>query len=288
MTMMEMAYGPEALHKFDLHAAPSRAHTAPLIVFVHGGAWRSEDKSQHADLARTLVRLTGFPVAVPNYRLTTPQTPIQHPTHASDVLRFLHFLTTWSGPTASKPPSQLYLLGHSCAAHMLASILLASPFPELIPSQDVLQAVRAVIISEGIYDVDILLRSFPGYREWFIANTFGDLSAYPDVNAASYPSRPGGEHIRWFVLHSSGDVLVDQLQSEIMVAHLSSIAAIGASLDASESLPSVSKNFDELHEGHNELLRGETYPRLVADFIADVATPTEWLTYKIVDAVADP
>lgn len=127
--------------------------------------------------------------------------------------------------------------------------------------------MRGVVISEGIYDVDVLLRSFPGYREWFIANTFGDLSAYPDVNVASYPSRAGGEHICWFVLHSSGDVLVDQLQSEIMFAHLSSIAGIAAPA-ASESPATVSKNFDELHEGHNELLKGEIYPRLIADFIA--------------------
>ena len=205
---------------------------------------------------------------MPNYRLTTPQTPIQHPAHASDILRLLHFLTTWAGPTPSDPsPSRLYLLGHSCSAHMLASVLLASPFPDLTPSRDVLQAVGGVVISEGIYDVDVLLRSFPGYREWFIANTFGDLSAYPDVNVTSYPSRAGGEHIRWLVLHSSGDVLVDQLQSEIMFAHLSSIATIGVPA-ASESLLTVSKNFDELHEGHNELLRGEIYPRLIADFIA--------------------
>ncbi|PIL24122.1 hypothetical protein GSI_13874 [Ganoderma sinense ZZ0214-1] len=277
--VMDIAYGPDALHTFDFYPAPSSAHTAPLLVFVHGGAWRSEDKSQHADLAHTLVRLTGISVVVPDYRLTTPQTPIRHPAHASDILRFLHFLITWRGPAASDlPPSRLYLLGHSCSAHMLASTLLASPFPELTPSQDVLQAVRGVVISEGIYDIDILLRSFPGYREWFIANTFGDLSGYPDVNVASYPSRAGGEHIRWLVLHSSGDVLVDQLQSEIMFAHLSSIADIGATaveLSGSESVPRVSKNFDELHEGHNELLRGEIYPRLVADFIATDAVASE-------------
>ena len=162
---------------------------------------------------------------------------------------------------------------------MLASILLASPFPELTPSQSLLQAVRGVVVSEGIYDVDALLRSFPGYREWFIANTFGDHATYPDVNVASYQTRPGGEHIRWLVLHSSGDVLVDQLQSEIMYAHLSSIA-----ITSDESVPPaatgprprVSKNFDELSEAHNELLKGVVYPRIVADFIAtDVAAPLE-------------
>ncbi|TBU65686.1 alpha/beta-hydrolase [Dichomitus squalens] len=273
---MEIAYGPEALHKFDFHAAPGSVRPAPLIVFVHGGAWRSEDKSQHADLARSLARLSGFPVAVPNYRLTTPRTPLQHPAHASDVLRFLHFLTTWSGPAAEDPPpTRLYLLGHSCSAHILASILLTSPFPELTPSPSLLLAVRAVVVSEGIYDVDALLRSFPAYREWFIADTFGDHAAYPDVNVASYPVQPGGEHIRWLVLHSSGDVLVDQLQSDIMYAHLSSMA-ITSDVPATTASPrpKVSKNFDELSEDHNELLAGVVYPRIVADFVTvDAAAP---------------
>ena len=207
---------------------------------------------------------------MPNYRLTTAQNALQHPGHASDVLRFLNFLSSWSGPgphpsgPGTKVPAQFVLLGHSCAAHILASILLASPFPELAPSPQLLAATRAVVLSEGIYDVDALLRSFPDYKAWFIANTFGDRDAYPDVNVASHALRPGGEHIRWLVLHSSGDVLVDQLQSETMYAHLSAVTGT----DPSSKLPMVSRNFDELEEGHNELLKGSVYPRIVADFVA--------------------
>ncbi|KAI0748259.1 alpha/beta-hydrolase [Daedaleopsis nitida] len=254
---MEISYGENAYHRFDYYPAAGHAHTAPLVVFVHGGAWRSEDKADHAQLARSLVGLTHCPVAVPNYRLTTPQDPVEHPAHASDVLRFLHFLSSWSGPHAPEP----------CSAHILGSILLASPFDALAPSPQLLAATRAVVLSEGIYDIDLLLRSFPSYKQWFIANAFGERASYPDVNVASYALRPGAAHIRWLVLHSSGDVLVDQLQSDAIYAHLSTLAG-----------PLASKNFDDLKDGHNELLKGSVYPRIVADLVAALTSDTALAT----------
>ncbi|KAH9901063.1 alpha/beta-hydrolase [Cubamyces lactineus] len=269
---MEVAYGPEALHKLDYYAPPadSSRHQQALVVFVHGGAWRSEDKADHAGLARTLVSLTGCAVAVPNYRLTTSDCPIHHPSHADDVLRALHFLATWSGP--QPPPSALYVLGHSCSAHILASIFLASPFPSLTPSPQLIAITRGILLSEGIYDIDALLRSFPNYKQWFIAPAFGDHDAYPDVNVASYPLRSGADHIRWLIIHSKGDSLVDQLQSDTIFSHLS----ILASQIPSGPRPMVQKNFDEIQEDHNELLTGTVYPRIIADFVAqDISSSTD-------------
>ncbi|RPD66278.1 alpha/beta-hydrolase [Lentinus tigrinus ALCF2SS1-7] len=263
---MEHSYGDDASHRFDYYAPPGEAQLGPLLVWVHGGAWRSEDKADYADLARSLVRRTGCPVAVPNYRLTSPQNPVQHPAHASDLLHFLHFL--FKSPDAQHahgqpqcPPPGLVLIGHSCSAHMLSSILLSGPHPQLEPTPQLLAATKAVIVSEGIYDVDALLHSFPAYKEWFIANAFGDRATYPDVNVASYPSRLGSEHIHWLVLHSKGDLLVDLLQSETMYAHLASLGS------------KVTKNFDDLQDNHNDLLHGDVYARIVAEFVATVRAP---------------
>ena len=49
-----------------------------------------------------------------------------------------------------------------------------------------------------------------------------------------------------------------------MYAHLAAVTGT----DASSKPPMVYKNFDELEEGHNELLKGSVYPRIVADFVA--------------------
>ncbi|OSD08724.1 alpha/beta-hydrolase [Trametes coccinea BRFM310] len=266
---MEIAYGPHSAHRLDYYCPASNSinnnQQHALIVFVHGGAWRSEDKADHAALARALLDRTGCAVAVPNYRLTTPDNPIQHPSHSQDVLRSLHFLSTWSGPEPSKPlppPSRLYLLGHSCSAHILASIFLNSPYDELTPSPELLAATRGIACSEGIYDIDRLLHSFPTYKEWFIAPAFGNKEDFSHANVASYPLRRGGEHIRWLIIHSDADTLVDQLQSQTMYDHLCTLAA-GSSSPATR----IEKNFDELKEEHNDLLKGEVYPRIIADFV---------------------
>ncbi|KAI0673091.1 alpha/beta-hydrolase [Trametes maxima] len=266
---LSAAYGPHASHRFDYYPPPAPPAPPAVLVFVHGGAWRSEDKADHAALARTLVVRTGCPVAVPNYRLTTHDAPHQHPSHAQDVLLFLHFLSTWPGPSPKSPqppPSHIYLLGHSCAAHILGSIFLASPYAELTPDPHLLSISRAILLSEGIYGIDALLRSFPTYKQWFIAAAFGDHDAYPHVNVASYPLRPGAEHIRWLIIHSKGDVLVDQLQSESMYAHLSALAQGAPSCGLPG--PMVDKSFDELEENHNELLQGTVYPRIIAEYVA--------------------
>ncbi|KAI0306523.1 Alpha/Beta hydrolase protein [Multifurca ochricompacta] len=214
------------LHRFDLfvpHRPPQRP-VAPLICFVHGGAWRSEDKEEYSDLARSLAVHTSFPVVVPNYQLTKPDHKVQHPAHAQDILQLLTFLLSWSGPPECQvipyDPHRIFLMGHSCSAHMLASILLKSLETSLVPSSALLQAVKGVIFSEGIYDIDTLLHSFPTYRDWFIVNTFGDLPTYAQYSVTKAPLRDGTNHIRWILIHSRGDTLVDKRQSQAIVEKL--------------------------------------------------------------------
>ncbi|KAH8833839.1 hypothetical protein DL96DRAFT_1703477 [Flagelloscypha sp. PMI_526] len=149
--------------QFDLYAPPS-SNQRPLLCFVHGGAWRSEDKSQHADLARKLAIATGVLL------------------HAADILQYLVYAVANSAGLYD--PSKLFLIGHSCSAHMLASIVLDSSHvdPSLTPPQNVLDAVQGLILSEGIYSLTQLLVRFPKYNEWFIEAAFGSNVKQYDVN----------------------------------------------------------------------------------------------------------
>ncbi|KAF8654143.1 hypothetical protein AX16_003673 [Volvariella volvacea WC 439] len=254
--------------RFDIHLPSASDESYPLICFIHGGAWRSEDKAIHAQLALRLVAATGFPVAVPNYRLT-PQTDadgpaFRHPGHAQDTLQFLGFISAWQGPAGLRPvynPQRLYLIGHSCSAHMLSCIFLDSSnaSPSLTPSPSLSQSVRAIIMSEGIYDLDLLLGRFPDYRDWFISRTFGPRSSYAEFSVTNYPLRTTS--IRWFVIHSQGDTLVDLAQSEAMFKYLCSLH---------ESIQgSVTANMTELKEEHNDILKSDAYTRIVTDFVLD-------------------
>ncbi|CAL1704881.1 unnamed protein product [Somion occarium] len=227
----------------------------------HGG-----HKSEHAILAQRLAAHTSFPVVIPNYRLTKPETPIKHPTHTEDLLQFLNFILEWEGPQNHPHPydsSKLYIIGHSCSAHMLTSIYFTpalphAALPSLVPSKKLLESTQAIALSEGIYDIDLLINSFPQYKSWFIANAFDDLTSYAPFNTTAYNLHEGSEHIHWLILHSRDDTLVDAKQSVKFKDHIESI------LGKEKVLWDMS-----LKGEHDQMLREAEYPRVVGQFILD-------------------
>lgn len=253
--------------QFDFYSPP--APTRSIVVFVHGGAWRAEDKADHAALAQSLCKHTQLAVAVPNYRLT-PSNPqagddvFRHPGHAEDLLHFLEFLIQWPGPDGitgvGGGTRRLYLIGHSCSAHMLASIFLDSSkvTPSLGPSATLLEAVKAIVMSEGIYDIPLLLSSFPAYLGWFIANTFGQHDSYDQFSTTHLPLR--SSDIRWYIIHSKDDTLVDEIQSQKMYDRLHTLLG-------SKAAEGVSKNMDQITGDHNAIFKGDAYVRTVGDYI---------------------
>lgn len=238
-------------------------YTMIMTNTVHIELPISEDKKDHGDLARNLAVYTSFPVAVPNYRLTSPDNKLQHPAHAQDILQFLTFLLSWPGPPGcpSPPynPDKMFLMGHSCSAHMLASIILDSSELALVSSPELLRAIRGVIFSEGIFDIDALLQSFPTYRNSFITNAFGDLPNYNQYLVTSTPLREGASHIHWLIIHSRGDTLVDMTQSEGIYERLRSLHEGGSGR--------VLKSLDDLEDEHDAILQSGKFYQMVGDFI---------------------
>ncbi|KAF7295014.1 Esterase lipase [Mycena indigotica] len=222
----------------------------------------SDDKSAHRAFATKLVEATQCRVIVPNYRLTpqviTPETKFEHPGHAEDILAFLTFLPTWAelGGVSDK---SVHLLGHSAGAHILASILLDSSAvtPSLMPSPIVTKMVHGVILSEGIYDIELLLERFPSYRQWFIAAAFGERDSYADVSVLKYPSRNQLEGLRWLIVHSTGDTLVDIPQSQNMATHLTTL--YGDS--------NVEAVFNVFSVEHDDVLLEPSFSSLVRKFL---------------------
>lgn len=198
---------------------------------------------------------------MPNYRLTptneTSGNTLQHPSHTEDILRFLEFLITWNGPVDDGHAidiKQLFLMGHSCGAHMLSCILLDSSAttPSLAPSIVLLDAVKSVILSEGIFDLDLLNARFPDYLSWFIAPTFGKLDSYAAFATTSYPTRR--HEYSWLLIHSTGDTLVDLVQSVQMLRHLR----------ASNGQVILNTSFTQ---DHDDILSSDDFVDVVKQFI---------------------
>ena len=228
-----------------------------LLVFVHGGAWRTGDKSKHVGTARRWAApspslSTSRPeededgtfiiVAVPNYRLSPA---VKHPVHTDDIYAALQFLLArpylpGGGPQISLEYSSVWIAGHSAGAHIAASLVLDAPnlttFPASERDPSVLGRITGVVGIEGIYDIDLLLKSFPSdFYRGFVEQAFGTRSQadsgteirverlpYGDVNAAEYILPPSGTagSLNWTIIHSREDDLVDLVQAECMYSHL--------------------------------------------------------------------
>ncbi len=184
----------------------------PLLVFVHGGAWISGEKGEHAEMAKRFAE-DGISVALVNYRLSTDPT-VRSPSHAQDVAAAYAWLVENAGVYGCQP-SKIFVMGHSAGAHN-AGIIATSD--ELVRAGVPPQAFpRGFIGLEGIYDIPTLIKVWPGYRDWFIERAFGVEEAW---SIGSPTRRDVLIKSPWLVIHSAEDELVDLEQSRDFAKHL--------------------------------------------------------------------
>jgi acetyl esterase/lipase len=135
-------------HKLDLYL-PRDKKSFPVLVFVHGGSWRSGDRSLYKALGYRLAQ-AGIGVAIPSYRLM-PQNP--HPAQIEDLAAAF----AWVARNISERggnASRIYLSGHSSGAHMAALLALDEKY---LQKFDLARTtIHGVIAMSGVYDVDKL------------------------------------------------------------------------------------------------------------------------------------
>lgn len=143
-------YGPSPVETLDIF--PPQNSDSPLLVFIHGGCWRSLDKRDFHFLAPAFVD-TGVSLAVVNYGLA-PQTAVEE--IVRQILRALAWL--WRNVGAlGIDQNRIYVSGHSSGGH-LAAMLLAAHWPAYAPDlpEDL---VRGGLAVSGLYDLEPLTRA---------------------------------------------------------------------------------------------------------------------------------
>ncbi|MBV8210018.1 MAG: alpha/beta hydrolase [Burkholderiaceae bacterium] len=148
--LLDLAYGDEPAERLDLF--PTRDEPAPLLVFIHGGYWRSMDKSDFSWLAPAFVR-RGVSVALINYGLA-PRTPIE------DMVRQSLAAIAWLYRRAQRygiDPARIAVCGHSAGAHLgvMALAALWRVYADDLP-QDLVKNALAI---SGVYDLEPLLHA---------------------------------------------------------------------------------------------------------------------------------
>jgi arylformamidase len=143
-------FGPAPAETLDFY--PAATANSPLLVFIHGGYWRSLDKQDFSFLAPAFVR-AGVAVAMPNYGLA-PATRIE------DMVRQMLRALAWlhrSAPQLGIDARRIVVAGHSAGAH-LAAMMLAADWPLLKQDLPAELLCGAVCVS-GIYDLQPLARA---------------------------------------------------------------------------------------------------------------------------------
>lgn len=113
------------LVSLDVYRRPG-VSGCPVIVWVHGGGWRTGDKAGKA--IRTKVAFAGELGAVlvaVNYRLVTPDGEVRWPVMGEDVAAAVAWVVEHA-ESLGIDPERVALMGHSAGAH-LASIVATNP-----------------------------------------------------------------------------------------------------------------------------------------------------------------
>jgi acetyl esterase/lipase len=152
---MDVVYGEaggEPL-RFDHYRPLGATEPAPVVVFVHGGAWVGGDPSQAAGNALHLAR-RGIATVSVSYRLAPAH---RFPAPLDDVRRGLRWVRAHAGELGVDP-ERMALMGLSAGAHLAVLAHLVGGLAELDPElpadlRDVPETVRAVVAHYGPYDL---------------------------------------------------------------------------------------------------------------------------------------
>lgn len=144
---LDISFGESPAERLDLF--PAQQPGSPVLVFMHGGYWRSLDKADHSFIAPAFVQ-AGAAVVVPNYGLCPAVSIEQIALQTAQAL-------VWTWRNAAEfggDPSRIVVVGHSAGGH-LATMMLSCRWKEL--GDDLPQRlVTGAMSLSGVFDLEPL------------------------------------------------------------------------------------------------------------------------------------
>lgn len=200
----DLRYGTHDRQRMDLYQPEETdqpidlSTAAPLIVFVHGGAWRTGSKDQYEFVAASLTA-EGYTVLIPNYRLYPA---VRFPDFVADIASALASYEKFAaiqqpGPTTN---ATVVLMGHSSGAHQAA---LLTTDPSYFQQAGVTSDIVGLIGLSGPYDLPIDTEE--------VAVVFPDIDDEESINPVLQAQRladrqqPQNPLPPTLLLHGSGD-----------------------------------------------------------------------------------
>lgn len=247
--------GGVPLQRLDLWAPP--APGAPILLFVHGGAWTHGDKRPPRALPGFAAR-QGWALASLDYRLA-PKDP--HPAQVTDLAAAIAWLHK-HGAAHGCDGQRIALVGASAGAHLVALVVADPQWLEAVAVPR--PAIRAVIpVDCASYDIPPLA---PGQDKEFHVPVFGKSA---EGRAAASPTRQVRAEVAmppFLVVTNTGpgkfQAQAQGLHDALLAAGHASTLVPAPGLDHNGVCGSIGKVGFVATEPLAELLRGAAAPLL--------------------------
>ena len=174
-----VAYGPTEIEKLDIYGCPRAG--APIMIFIHGGAWKNGIAREHAFAAEMFVK-SGANFVVPDFA-SVEQVGGSLLTMADQVRRAIAWVYT-NGANFGGDPKRLYVCGHSSGAHLTSCALITDWQAGYNMPADI---IKGGICISGMYDLKPVRLSARSNYVKFDDRTEQELSAIRQLDRLKAP-----------------------------------------------------------------------------------------------------
>lgn len=141
----DLKYGPARGEALDLFPVPGPVQPAPVFVFIHGGYWRSQSKTDAALMASVFTD-AGVAVVTLEYTLLPIAT-------LAEVVREMRSAIAWlyqNGATFGIDPERIFIGGSSAGGHLVGMLLADGWHDEFALPTNVVKGAMAL---SGVFDL---------------------------------------------------------------------------------------------------------------------------------------
>jgi arylformamidase len=139
-----VAYGPSEIEKVDIWK--TKRPNAPILVFLHGGAWRGGRSSQVAYVAEPYIKAGAHFVSVDFNNVLETNGDLQP---LVDQCRRAVGWVYKNAASFGGDPNALYLCGHSSGGHLGGCVVMTDWAKEGLP----LNILKGALLGSGMYDL---------------------------------------------------------------------------------------------------------------------------------------
>jgi arylformamidase len=209
------------LLSLDIYRSKSPSSSAqqaalPVVVMIHGGAWRTGDKANESRGKQKASFFTrhGFVYVSVNYRLSPA---VQHPAHVEDVARALAWVSDHIASYGGDP-KRIFLMGHSAGAHLAALVTTDEGYLNKLGKSPAMVSGVILLDSAG-YDIARYLDDFsngPLSRPMYEAAFGKDRQTWIDASPIRYVRQ--GKNLPPFLVFYTGRESSEAISKEFVHA----------------------------------------------------------------------